>query len=51
MKTEKQKMLAFELFNAYDEELSNERLYVKKLLQKLNDVSVDDENFSLQIIQ
>ncbi len=51
MKTEKQKMLACELFNAYDDELSKERLHVKHLLQKLNDSSVDDENFRLQIIQ
>ncbi len=51
MKTEKQKMLAYEWFNAFDEELANERLYAKKILQELNDSSVNDDNIRRQKIQ
>ncbi len=51
MKTEKQKMLACEWFNAFDEELANERLYAKKILQELNDSSVNDGNIRRQKIQ
>ncbi len=37
MKTEKQKMLACDWFNAFDEELASDRLYTKGILKKLND--------------
>ncbi|AVR45997.1 sugar O-acetyltransferase [Christiangramia fulva] len=37
MKTEKEKMLAGELYNALDKELSKERLECRKLLKELND--------------
>ncbi|MGN6402516.1 MAG: sugar O-acetyltransferase [Flavisolibacter sp.] len=42
MKTEKEKMLAGELYNALDEQLSNERTKARQLLKKLNDAHADD---------
>lgn len=42
MKTEKEKMLLGELYNALDEQLSKERTYARLLLQKLNNASADD---------
>ncbi len=43
MKTEKQKMLSGELYNALDHELSNERLKARLLLKDLNDLREDEE--------
>ena len=42
MKSEKEKMIAGELYNALDEELSEERIKARLLLKKLNDLSPDD---------
>ncbi len=41
MKTEKEKMLSGELYNALDKELSDERLRTRLLLKVLNDTSYD----------
>lgn len=43
MKTEKEKMLSGELYNALDDELSKERLKARLLIKELND-SREDEN-------
>ena len=42
MKSEKEKMLAGELYNALDEELSTERTNARVLLQQLNNASAAD---------
>jgi maltose O-acetyltransferase len=42
MKTEKEKMLAGELYNALDEQLSTERTNARLLIKKLNDARPDD---------
>lgn len=42
MKSEKDKMLAGELYDALDEQLSNERINARLLLKKLNDASAND---------
>lgn len=42
MKTEKEKMLSGELYNASDSELSNERLKARLLLKDLNDSREDE---------
>lgn len=42
MKTEKQKMLSGELYNALDAELSQERLRARLLLKELNDSKEDE---------
>ena len=42
MRTEKEKMLAGELYNALDEELSNDRTKARLLLRSLNNASPDD---------
>jgi len=42
MKTEKEKMLSGELYNASDPELSNERLKARLLLKDLNDSKEDE---------
>lgn len=42
MKTEKEKMLAGELYNALDEQISNERTKARLLIKKLNDASAED---------
>ena len=41
MKTEKEKMLAGELYDALDEQISNERTKARLLIKKLNDASAD----------
>lgn len=41
MKTEKEKMLAGELYNALDQQLSDERLKARLLIKKLNDTGED----------
>lgn len=43
MKTEKQKMLSGELYNALDPELSEERLKSRLLLSELNSTGADEE--------
>ena len=42
MKTEKEKMLAGELYNALDKELSNDRLQARLLIKRLNDSREDE---------
>ena len=42
MKSEKEKMLSGELYNALDEQLANERTNARLLLQRLNNTSADD---------
>ena len=42
MKTEKEKMLAGELYDALDKQLSDERLRTRLLIKKLNDSSEDE---------
>ncbi|MDX1545296.1 MAG: sugar O-acetyltransferase [Christiangramia sp.] len=42
MKTEKEKMLSGELYNALDEELSDERLHARLLTKELNDSREDE---------
>ena len=42
MKTEKEKMLSGALYNALDEQLSNERTKARQLIKKLNDANADD---------
>ena len=44
MKSEKEKMLAGELYNALDKQLSIERTKARVLLKKLNDAMPDDSN-------
>lgn len=51
MKTEKEKMLAGELYNALDTELSNERLKARLLLKELNDSREDEEAKRVAIIK
>lgn len=43
MKSEKDKMLAGELYNAYDEKLSKERINTRLLIKQLNDSREDQE--------
>jgi len=50
MKTEKEKMLAGELYNATDPELSEERFRARQLLKKLNDSPEDDTEDRKRII-
>lgn len=42
MKSQKEKMLAGELYNALDEQLSNERTTARLLIKKLNNAGADD---------
>lgn len=51
MKTEKEKMLSEELYNALDSELTKERLKARLLLKKLNDSREDEENKRERIIK
>ena len=50
-KTEKQKMLAGELYNSTDTELNAEREVVSRLLRQYNTTTEDEENRRLQILQ
>ena len=50
MKTEQEKMLAGELYNATDPELSEERFRARQLLKKLNDSPEDDTEGRKRII-
>ena len=51
MKTEKEKMLSEELYNASDPELVKERLKARLLMKELNDSREDEENKRERIIK
>lgn len=51
MKTEKEKMLSGELYNALDKELTQERLNARLLLKRLNDTGEDKEENKNQILK
>jgi maltose O-acetyltransferase len=51
MKTEKEKMLAGELYNALDEQLSKERLKARLLIKALNDSREDEIEERNRILQ
>jgi maltose O-acetyltransferase len=51
MRTEKEKMLAGELYNALDKQLSDERLRARLLLKELNDTRDDEKENRTRIIQ
>jgi maltose O-acetyltransferase len=51
MKTEKQKMLDGELYNALDQELSNERTNTRLLLKRLNDSAEDQQQVRAEILK
>ncbi|TKG89832.1 sugar O-acetyltransferase [Puteibacter caeruleilacunae] len=51
MKTEKEKMLSGELYNALDEELVKERLKARLLIKELNDSREDEEDKRGRIIK
>lgn len=51
MKTEKEKMLSGELYNALDKELTQDRLNARFLLKKLNDTGEDKEENKNQILK
>lgn len=51
MKTEKEKMLSGELYNALDEQLSKERTRARLLIQKLNAASADDTKTVSEILK
>jgi maltose O-acetyltransferase len=50
-KTEKEKMLAGELYNALDKQLSDERLQTRLLIKKLNDTREDEESTRTAILR
>lgn len=50
MKTEKEKMLQGELYNALDKELTNERLQTRLLIKQLNDTREDDVKGRIRIL-
>ncbi|GAB3179954.1 sugar O-acetyltransferase [Telluribacter humicola] len=51
MKTEKEKMLAGELYNALDQELSDDRLRTRLLLKELNDSREDQTDERIRILK
>jgi len=51
MKTEKEKMLSGELYNALDDEISNERTKARLLIQKLNLANADDTDTINKILK
>jgi maltose O-acetyltransferase len=51
MKTEKEKMLAGELYNALDPQLSEDRLQARLLLKALNDASEDQAEERAQVLK
>ena len=51
MKTEKQKMLAGELYNATDTELTEDRLHARKLIRTYNECHEGDPNKLKNILQ
>lgn len=51
MKTEKEKMLARELYDALDKQLSDEPVRTRLLLKKLNDIPEDETEARNQILK
>ncbi len=51
MKTEKEKMIAGELYFPYHSELTNDRLTAKKQLRRLNDTSEENVEARLRIVK
>jgi maltose O-acetyltransferase len=51
MKTEKEKMLAGELYNALDQELSEDRMRTRLLIKKFNDSSEDQAEERRKILR
>ncbi|ANE50811.1 maltose acetyltransferase [Flavisolibacter tropicus] len=51
MKTEKEKMLAGELYDALDKQLSDERLKARLLIKELNDSREDQVEYRLRILK
>lgn len=51
MKTEKQKMLSGELYDASDKELTEERLNARLLLKKINDLTEDQEKTKNELLK
>jgi maltose O-acetyltransferase len=51
MKTEKEKMLAGELYDALDNELTQERVRARLLIKELNDSREDQEELRLDILK
>ena len=50
MKTEKQKMIAGEFYNALDPQLVKERQQARELLRALNDTFAGDEKLRAELI-
>jgi maltose O-acetyltransferase len=51
MKTEKQKMLAGELYNALDKEISDERMNTRLLLKRLNETAENEAERRAEILK
>ena len=51
MKTEKQKMLAGELYNALDKEISDERMNTRLLLKRLNETAENESELRAKILK
>lgn len=51
MRTEKEKMLSGELYNALDKQLSDERLRTRLLIKQLNDTREDEEEERKRILK
>ena len=51
MKTEKQKMLSGELYNASDKKLTEERLNTRLLLKKINDLAETEEETKNRLLE
>lgn len=51
MKSEKQKMLDGELYNALDKQLSNERTHARLLLKRLNDSREDEPDLRVELLR
>lgn len=51
MKTEKEKMLAGEMYNALDDQLTNERLKARLLIKALNDTKEDQTELRSQVLK
>ena len=51
MKTEKQKMLAGELYDALDKEISDERMTTRLLLKRLNDTAENETDLRAEVLK
>src|SRR5688572_7794970 len=51
MKTEKEKMLAGELYDALDKQLSDERTHTRLLIQQLNDSREDEAELREKVLR